>query len=165
MRTRPHIMLRSIMGAAFGFVITLALVDPCAGQQNVTAPSGAAVGRDVNHSTINIYNNPEPSHSSGRSIAPNISGIWRDYFGVVYQVDHKGDGFTFTAAGVSCRGSFRSQGQGTISGNILTSHYISHYSSGIGSTGTCSATIDGSRITGDCTDTVCGSFSVTSYHR
>jgi hypothetical protein len=51
-RTRPHTMLRSIIGAAFGFVITLTPVDPCAGQQNVTAPAGAAVGGNVEHSTI-----------------------------------------------------------------------------------------------------------------
>jgi len=49
-RTRPH-MSRSIIGAAFGFLITLTLVDPCAGQQNVTTPSGSAVGDNVEHSS------------------------------------------------------------------------------------------------------------------
>jgi hypothetical protein len=88
-RARPDILLRSIIGAAFGFVITLTLVDPCAGQQNVTpsdaavgnntehststkkqggqtvsAPGGVAVGGDVKHSPITV-NNP-PSQSGGR---------------------------------------------------------------------------------------------------
>ena len=56
MRTRPHIMLRSIIGAAFGLVITVTLVDPCAGQQSVTAPAGVAVGGNVEHSPITINN-------------------------------------------------------------------------------------------------------------
>jgi hypothetical protein len=79
-RTRPHIMLRSIIGAAFGFVFTLTLVDPCAGQQNVTAPSGAAVGGNVSHSTIIINNNNESSRSSDKSLAPNL-----EYGGIILE--------------------------------------------------------------------------------
>src|SRR3954454_19965187 len=109
-------MLRSIIGAAFGFVITLSLVDPCAGQQNITAPSGAAVGRDVRNSTIIIHNNNGPSPSSDKPLALDISGRWRDSLGTVYQIDQQGTEFSFTAEGnwVSrpgsrCGGPFRSR--------------------------------------------------------
>ena len=163
MRTRPHIMLRSIIGAAFGFVITLTLVDPCAGQQNVTAPSGAAVGGNVEHSTIIINNNNGTSHSSDKSLALNISGRWRDGLGTVYQIDQQGTRFSFTAEGnwVSppigslCRGPFRSQGSGTILGNIATSTYQTT----AGSRGNCSRKISDSIM--NCVDTICGSFSVS----
>jgi hypothetical protein len=158
-RTRPHIMLRSIIGAAFGFVITLTLVYPCAGQQNVTAPNGAAAGRDINGSTINIYNNTESSSNR------NISGRWRDDLGTVYQINQQGTQFSFTANGnwVSppngslCKGPFQSEGQGRIAGDIATSTYRT--TSGTTRTrGNCSTTISDSRM--DCTDTICGSFSV-----
>jgi hypothetical protein len=94
--------------------------------------------------------------------AHNISGRWRDNLGTVYQVNQKGNQFTFTAEGnwVSppvgslCRGSFRSRGQGTIAGDVATSVY----SSTTGATGTCSTTISNSRM--NCIDTMCGSFSV-----
>jgi hypothetical protein len=163
-RTRPHIMLRSIIGAAFGFVITLTLVDPCAGQQNVTAPSGAAVGGNVQHSTIIINNNNgSPSASSDKSLTLDISGRWRDSFGTVYQIDQQGTRFYFTAEGnwVSppigslCRGPFRSQGSGTILGNIATSTYQTT----AGSRGNCSTKISDSIM--NCVDTICGSFSVS----
>jgi hypothetical protein len=163
MRTRPHIMLRSIIGAAFGFVITLTLVDPCAGQQNVMAPNGAAAGRDINGSTINIYNVPEPSHSSGKSPALDISGRWRDNLGTVYQIDQNGTQFSFTAdgnwvsppIGSSCSGPFRSQGSGTIRGNIASSSYQTD----AGSSGNCSTKISDSIM--NCVDTICGKFSVS----
>jgi hypothetical protein len=162
-RTRPHIMSRSIIGAVFGFVITLTLVDPCAGQQNVTAPSGAAVGGNVAHSTIIINNNNGPSHSSDESLALNISGRWRDSLGTVYQIDQQGTQFSFTAEGnwVSppigslCRGPFRSQGRGTILGNIATSTYQTT----AGSRGNCSTKISDSIM--NCVDTICGNFSVS----
>jgi hypothetical protein len=165
-RTRPHIMLRSIVGAAFGFVITLTLVDPCAGQQNVTAPSGAAIGGNVHGSTIIINNNNGPSHSSDKPDKPlalDISGRWRDSLGTVYQIDQQGTQFSFTAEGnwVSppigslCRGPFRSQGGGTIRGNIATSDYQTT----AGSRGNCSTKIANSIM--NCVDTICGSFSVS----
>ena len=53
------------MGAAFGFVITLALVDPCAGQQNVTAPSGAAAGDNVSHSDVML----PPKKRAGQTVS------------------------------------------------------------------------------------------------
>ena len=163
MRTRPHIMSRSIIGAVFGFVITLTLVDPWAGQQNVTAPSGAAVGGNVAHSTIIINNNNGPSHSSDESLALNISGRWRDSLGTVYQIDQQGTQFSFTAEGnwVSppigslCRGPFRSQGRGTILGNIATSTYQTT----AGSRGNCATKISDSIM--NCVDTICGNFSVS----
>ena len=82
--------------------------------------------------------------------------------GTVYQVDQNGNQFTFTAvgnwvsppAGSFCRGSFRSQGQGTIAGDVATSVYRST----TGATGTCSITIGNSRM--NCIDTLCGAFSV-----
>jgi hypothetical protein len=172
MRTRPHIMLRSIIRAAFGLVITLPLVDPCAGQQNVTAPNGAAAGRDFRDNVINVYNYPEPSHSTNKNISnnpeplhspnKNISGRWRDDLGTVYQIDQLGTQFSFTAEGnwVSppigslCRGPFQSGGHGTIAGDIATSTYRTTS----GTTGNCSTTISESRM--NCTDTMCGSFSV-----
>jgi hypothetical protein len=160
-RTRPHIILRSIIGAAFGFVITLTLVDPCAGQQKVTAPSGAAIGGNVRDSTI-IINNNGPSPSSD-SLALNISGRWRDNLGTVYQIDQQGTRFSFTAEGnwVSppigslCRGPFRSQGGGTIRGDIATSTYQTN----AGSRGNCSTKISDSIM--NCLDTICGNFSVS----
>src|SRR5213078_1296056 len=95
-------MLRSTIGAACGFIITLTLVDPCPGQQNVTAPRGAAVGGNVSHSTIIINNNNNngvPSYLSDKSLALDISGRWHDSLGTVYQIDQQGTGFSFTAEG------------------------------------------------------------------
>jgi hypothetical protein len=164
-RTRPRILLRFIIGGAFGFVITLTLVDPCVGQQNVTAPSGAAVGGNVNHSTI-IINNNGPS-ASPDLFALNISGQWRDSLGTVYQIDQQGSRFSFTAEGnwVSppigslCRGPFRSQGGGTVLGDIATSTYQTT----AGSRGNCSTKISDSIM--DCLDTICGRFSVSMSRR
>src|SRR5262249_29905960 len=51
-------MFRVLFGAAFGFVITV--VDPCAGQQSVTAPNGVAVGGNIEHSSI-VINNQNPA--------------------------------------------------------------------------------------------------------
>jgi hypothetical protein len=48
---------RLIFGAAFGVVLTV--VDPCVGQQSVSAPSGVAVGGNIEHSSI-IINNQNP---------------------------------------------------------------------------------------------------------
>src|SRR3954462_15251836 len=46
--------LRSLRAAAiFGAVVVLTVVEPCAGQQTVTAPGGVAVGRD-NFGPVNI---------------------------------------------------------------------------------------------------------------
>ena len=166
MRTRPH-MSRSIIGAAFGFLITLTLVDPCAGQQNVTAPYGAAIGRDVTGSTIIIHNHngpPSPSRSpSPDNSLANISGRWRDSLGTVYQVDQQGTQFSFTAEGnwmsppngSLCRGPFRSQGGGTVLGDIATSTYQTT----AGSRGNCSTKISDSIM--NCVDTICGKFSVS----
>ena len=45
--------LRSVRAAVFGVVVLLTVVEPCAGQQNVTAPGGVAVGRD-NYGPVSI---------------------------------------------------------------------------------------------------------------
>jgi tetratricopeptide (TPR) repeat protein len=42
-----------VFGSVFAALI---VVEPCAGQQNVTAPGGVAAGRDIVNSPINIYN-------------------------------------------------------------------------------------------------------------
>jgi hypothetical protein len=49
-----------VFGAIFGFVITLILVDPCAGQQRVAAPGGVAAGGNIEHSSI-VINNQNPA--------------------------------------------------------------------------------------------------------
>ncbi len=88
----------------------------------------------------------------------NIAGRWRDNLGVVYEIDQQGNRFTYTAHGVSCMGrTFRSQGQGTVTGNDVASVYESN----ISSRGTCRAAISNSGMTADCTDTVCGALSVS----
>src|SRR3954466_4840224 len=51
--------LRSLRAAIFGAVVVLTMVEPCAGQQNVMAPGGVAVGRDIKDSTINFGLTPE----------------------------------------------------------------------------------------------------------
>ena len=49
-----------VRAAVFGSVLAaLIMVEPCAGQQNVTAPSGIAVGRDLVNSPINFGLTPE----------------------------------------------------------------------------------------------------------
>ena len=58
-------MSRSIIGAAFGFVITLTLVDPCAGQQNVTATGGAAAEGNVSHSDVML----PPKKKGGQTVS------------------------------------------------------------------------------------------------
>ena len=125
--------------------------------------NGQPPGRSHTNRTRSPVRRPPPATSSRRvaQLAPNISGLWRDEFGDIYQVTHKGDRVTFIAEGASCRGFFLAQGQGTISGNILRGHYRASF----GSTGTCSARMDGSRITIGCTDTICGASLATAYHQ
>jgi hypothetical protein len=50
------------VASAFALVV-IAGVATCARGQNVTAPSGLAVGRDINNSTINIYPQSEGSNA------------------------------------------------------------------------------------------------------
>ena len=40
-------------------LVALIMAGPCAAQQNITAPNGVVVYRDVNHSTFNIGLTPE----------------------------------------------------------------------------------------------------------
>jgi hypothetical protein len=75
MRTRPHVMLRSIIGAAFGLVIPLTLADPCAGQQNVPAPSDAAAGGNVSHSDVML---PPKKHGGQTVSAPGGVAVGGD---------------------------------------------------------------------------------------
>jgi hypothetical protein len=51
---------RFVQVAAFGFFIAAAVLDPCAGQQTITAPGGLAVGGNIENSSINIINNQDP---------------------------------------------------------------------------------------------------------
>jgi tetratricopeptide (TPR) repeat protein len=50
------IRTRTVLVAAFVFVIAAAMADPCAGQPTVTAPGGVAVGGSIENSPISIIN-------------------------------------------------------------------------------------------------------------
>ena len=47
--------IKTVRSTVFGSILVgLILAEPCAGQQNVTAPGGVAVGHDIENSSINI---------------------------------------------------------------------------------------------------------------
>jgi hypothetical protein len=89
---------------------------------------------------------------------PNLSGVWRDNWGTVYQLTQSGNAFQYTAEGTSCRGGyFQSSGSGSVTGNSVQSTY----QSSIPSRGSCSGTLssNGQQVISTCTDSVCGAFT------
>lgn len=88
----------------------------------------------------------------------NVSGRWRDNWGVVYSISQDGNAIRVAAEGTSCSGGyFRSVGSGTVTGNSVATTY----QSSLGSRGECSGTISasGTQITTTCRDTLCGQFA------
>jgi hypothetical protein len=99
---------------------------------------------------------PQPPKESSL----NISGRWRDNWGISYNVEQEGEAFRYAASGPSCRGSyFQSSGHGTINGRRVESSYDSNLPSG----GQCSGTVfaNGTEMSSTCKDTVCGTFSAS----
>lgn len=99
---------------------------------------------------------PSPTPPSPPPTAEiNISGVWRDEWGLTSRITQQGNTFKYTASGVACRGSFQTSGSGTIKGNIVESGYQSTYS-----TGHCYGTVssDGRQMTSTCADSACGQF-------
>jgi hypothetical protein len=99
---------------------------------------------------------------SGPSKEPSldISGRWRDNWGIHYNIEQEGESFRYSASGPSCRGIyFQSAGHGTIKGHNVESRYASNLPSG----GECSGTVfaNGTEISSTCKDTICGSFSAS----
>jgi hypothetical protein len=87
----------------------------------------------------------------------DLSGIWQDETGSVYQISHDGRDFTFdvsnSVTGISASGRGRLQGQ-----SWETSYRTSSFSTGTGK-GTLSR--DGDRLTGSFNDTQFGIYSRT----
>ena len=61
----------TLVGTMFAVLI---LASPCAGQQNVTAPGGVAVGRDIKDSTINFGLTPEQVKELTEAAARGAAG-------------------------------------------------------------------------------------------
>jgi hypothetical protein len=100
---------------------------------------------------------PAPHASEAPTFAPKIGGIWRDNWGVVFQISQDGNAFRFSAQGTSCNGRyFQSSGQGTITGNSVESMYRST----VPSMGRCAGIISasGMEVSLVCSDQVCGQF-------
>jgi hypothetical protein len=98
---------------------------------------------------------------------PNIAGTWRDtnYAGVVGQIFQEGSSFRFRRWGVLPNGiGFESSGEGTIDGTRISHRYTSQYQTGAVSTGGCtgSVTNQGASLDMTCTDSLLGTFPVTS---
>ncbi len=98
---------------------------------------------------------------------PNIAGLWQDanYPTNGSEITQNGDRFDFNGWGYLPNGvQFRSAGSGSVSAQSFTSHYNMTYQTGFSSTGNCSGTVsaDGARMQMSCTDTMLGTFPITS---
>jgi hypothetical protein len=85
----------------------------------------------------------------------DVSGTWRDQWGIDYRMVQEGENFRFSAAGPACYGRhFDAFGRGT----IREGQVQSNYQSTLPSYGECSGTIsvDGTQINSTCIDSVCG---------
>ena len=123
-----------------------------------TTQSDAAASAPTPTSEKSTSSNPDMQPNVG--VAPiNISGRWRNQFGQVSSITQQGGTFQFTAAGVACRGAFRSTGSGTIKGQDVELNYRSNYS-----TGRCQGTVtnDGRTIRSSCYDTACHQYAPIS---
>jgi hypothetical protein len=109
---------------------------------------------------------PEPAAVAAAPV-PNITGTWRDvdYPGVVGQVTQTGNSFRFTRVGVLPNGiGFESAGNGVIDATRVSTRFDTRYQTGVLSTGSCTGTVsgDGGRLDLTCTDSLLGTFPVTS---
>lgn len=84
----------------------------------------------------------------------NISGLWRDTYGSLFEIHQQGESFTFTAR--NPLNGLASQGSGTIRGRQVKSRFQTNMPSTGTGTGTLSA--DGRQMTGTCDDSVLGSY-------
>lgn len=126
---------------------------------------------------INQFNSAKPNyqptdkHDTSKPPAPSptvaavisIGGSWHDVnnSGNGSNITQNENSFQFEGWGTLPQGiQFRSTGNGTITGQSITTTYTSTYQNGWTSQGNCSGTInpDGSKMTLTCTDNVLGTF-------
>lgn len=130
--------------------------------QNVLRQDLAGTLRDNAACKLKVFETLSTKLLSSTEKQPNfnISGRWRDNWGINYNIVQEGDAFRYSAYGPSCRGNyFQSSGHGTINGHNVESSYNSTLPSG----GECSATVfaNGTEMSSTCKDTICGSFSAS----
>jgi hypothetical protein len=110
-----------------------------------------------------LLDSDHPSSSNIDPPVPEIRGVWRDsnYPSNSSQITQNGNNFQFTRQGVLPNGiAFESSGNGTMTGQLFTSHYNAQYQSGAISAGDCSGTVspDGMRMELNCRDSLLGPF-------
>lgn len=98
---------------------------------------------------------------------PDIAGVWRDVEFPTNgsQITQSGDRFDFSGWGYLPNGvEFRSIGSGTLTPQSFSSRYEITYQTGLRLSGTCTGTVsgDGSRMQMTCSDTMLGTFPITS---
>jgi hypothetical protein len=94
---------------------------------------------------------------------PSIAGSWRDpnVPSNGSRITQEGNSFQFNGWGVLPNGiPFMSSGSGTVTGLNITTTYTTRYQNGWVSNGQCmgTASLDGSRMTLTCTDSILGTF-------
>jgi len=110
----------------------------------------------------NIVPAQQPTHQRESVVAQpteveppvNVTGIWRDALGTVYEVSQQGNTYGFRASG----GNFGSVGRGTIRGHQLESTYETQYINGVRSTGRCTGVLspDTRTLQSNCIDSMYG---------
>jgi hypothetical protein len=110
----------------------------------------------------NIVPAQQPAHQRESVVAQpadaeppvNVTGIWRDALGTVYQVSQQGSTYSFQASGAN----FGSVGRGTIRGHQLESTYETQYINGVRSTGRCTGVLspDTRTLESSCIDSMYG---------
>jgi hypothetical protein len=118
------------------------------------------------HNNTNSYDRNNSSREKQNQI-PDIDGYWRDsiYPSNTSKIRQNGNIYSFSADGFLNGIKFTSSGNGTITGNIITSKYRTRYLNGSSSTsGACSGTIssDTMRIVMSCRDQYLGTYPLTS---
>jgi hypothetical protein len=100
---------------------------------------------------------PDPGPAGPAPVA-QLGGIWHDAAGTVYQIDQRGNSFTFTSYNPN---GLRAQGSGTIDG----SHFETVFQTNVPSTGHCSGTVlpGGRQTQTSCSDSVYGNSSAAGF--
>jgi len=95
----------------------------------------------------------------------NIGGAWRDpvYPAIRSRITQNGNEFSFQGQGIFQNLAYQVSGTGTITGQTITTSYVSTFVSGQSTRGECSGTVtaDGRKMTSTCTDVNLGTY-VTS---
>ena len=152
----------ALLTATGGLLVTLNQLG-WIGPQRKHPPSSIDDGPPVVQTTTAasgpVRGGAAPAPAPVAPATPDISGIWHDATGTVYQVQQSGESFEFAAANPAT--GAQSRGTGTIHGRHVADAFQTNAPSTGHGIGELSA--DGRQITGNFQDTYYGSYTLTLY--